>query len=35
MESMKKMKYMMGKSFFLYYKDFDIDVCQESVISDI
>lgn len=38
MESMKKMKHMMGKSLLLHhvhYKDSDIDVRQESAISDI
>lgn len=35
MESMKKMKDMMGKSLLLHYKDSDIDVRQESAISDI
>lgn len=35
MESMKKMKHMMGKSLLLLYKDSDIDVRQESAISDI
>lgn len=35
MASMKKMKHIMGKSLPLHYKDSDIDVHQESAISDI